>query len=91
MTDIDVRLREDVHVLGELLGETIRQQHGDAFLQKIEAIRHSAKADRRGAAEQLSSTLDDLADDELLPVARASVRVSQAATFPAAPPPCVEI
>ena len=71
MTDIDVRLREDVHLLGELLGDTIRQQHGEAFLQKIEDIRHSAKADRRGAAEQLSSTLDDLADDELLPVARA--------------------
>lgn len=71
MTDIDVRLREDVHVLGELLGETIRQQHGDAFLQKIEAIRHSAKADRRVAGEQLSSTLADLADEDLLPVARA--------------------
>ncbi|MBJ9976046.1 phosphoenolpyruvate carboxylase [Pseudomonas sp. S75] len=71
MTDIDVRLREDVHLLGELLGETIRQQYGDGFLQKIEAIRHSAKADRRGAGERLSSTLDDLADDELLPVARA--------------------
>jgi len=71
MTDIDVRLREDVHLLGELLGETIRQQHGDAFVQKIEDIRHSAKADRRGGAEQLSSTLDDLADEELLPVARA--------------------
>ncbi len=62
MTDIDVRLREDVHVLGELLGETIRQQHGDAFLQKIEGIRHSAKADRRGCGEQLSSTLADLAE-----------------------------
>lgn len=71
MTDIDVRLREDVHVLGELLGETIRQQHGDAFLQKIEDIRHSAKADRRVAGEQLSSTLADLADEDLLPVARA--------------------
>lgn len=71
MTDIDVRLREDVHVLGELLGETIRQQHGEAFLQKIEDIRHSAKADRRGAGEQLSSTLADLADEDLLPVARA--------------------
>ncbi|WP_313713444.1 phosphoenolpyruvate carboxylase [Pseudomonas sp.] len=71
MTDIDVRLREDVHVLGELLGETIRQQHGDAFLQKIEDIRHSAKADRRGAGEQLSSTLADLAEEDLLPVARA--------------------
>ena len=71
MTDIDVRLREDVHVLGELLGETIRQQHGEAFLQKIEDIRHSAKADRRGAGEQLSSTLADLAEEDLLPVARA--------------------
>ncbi|WP_409282314.1 phosphoenolpyruvate carboxylase [Pseudomonas putida] len=71
MTDIDVRLREDVHVLGELLGETIRQQHGDAFLQKIEHIRHSAKADRRGPGEQLSSTLADLAEEDLLPVARA--------------------
>ncbi len=71
MTDIDVRLREDVHVLGELLGETIRQQHGDAFLQKIEDIRHSAKADRRGPGEQLTSTLADLAEDDLLPVARA--------------------
>ncbi|MBF8747353.1 phosphoenolpyruvate carboxylase [Pseudomonas monteilii] len=71
MTDIDVRLREDVHLLGELLGETIRQQHGDAFLGKIEDIRHSAKADRRGAAEQLSSTLANLGEDDLLPVARA--------------------
>ncbi|MFA7892368.1 phosphoenolpyruvate carboxylase [Pseudomonas putida] len=71
MTDIDVRLREDVHVLGELLGETIRHQYGDAFLQKIEDIRHSAKADRRSAGEELSSTLGDLDDDELLPVARA--------------------
>lgn len=71
MSDIDQRLREDVHLLGELLGETIRQQHGEAFLQKIEDIRHSAKADRRGEGEQLSSTLGDLAEEDLLPVARA--------------------
>lgn len=71
MTDIDVRLREDVHLLGELLGDTVREQYGEAFLQKIEDIRRSAKADRSGSAEQLSSTLDDLAEDELLPVARA--------------------
>lgn len=71
MTDIDLRLRKDVHLLGELLGETIRQQHGEAFLQKIEAIRHSAKADRSGSAERLSTTLASLSEDELLPVARA--------------------
>ena len=71
MTDIDLRLREDVHLLGELLGETIRQQHGEALLQKIEAIRHSAKADRSGAVEQLRDTLNDLPEQDLLPVARA--------------------
>ncbi|MBU1331799.1 MAG: phosphoenolpyruvate carboxylase [Gammaproteobacteria bacterium] len=74
MTDIDVRLREEVHLLGELLGTTIRDQHGAAFLDKIELIRKGAKAGRRGAAdgtEQLSASLDGLGEDELLPVARA--------------------
>ena len=71
MTGIDVRLREDVHLLGELLGDTVREQYGEAFLQKIEDIRRSAKADRTGSAEQLSSSLDGLSEDELLPVARA--------------------
>ncbi|KPA97096.1 phosphoenolpyruvate carboxylase, partial [Pseudomonas asplenii] len=72
MSDIDVRLREDVHLLGELLGNTIRDQHGEEFLDKIERIRKSAKADRSDAAStELSASLDDLGDDELLPVARA--------------------
>ncbi|WP_017905008.1 phosphoenolpyruvate carboxylase [Pseudomonas asplenii] len=72
MSDIDVRLREDVHLLGELLGNTIRDQHGEEFLDKIERIRKSAKADRSDAAStELSASLDDLGDDELLPVVRA--------------------
>ncbi|NQD95214.1 phosphoenolpyruvate carboxylase, partial [Pseudomonas sp. CrR25] len=74
MAEIDARLREDVHQLGELLGYTISAQLGAAFLGKIERIRKGAKAARRGSAvgaEQLSETLDALADDELLPVARA--------------------
>ncbi|MBP8203525.1 MAG: phosphoenolpyruvate carboxylase, partial [Pseudomonas sp.] len=74
MAEIDARLREDVHQLGELLGDTIRLQHGAAFLDKIERIRKGAKASRGGSpegAEQLSATLNQLADDELLPVARA--------------------
>ncbi|MCF4990609.1 phosphoenolpyruvate carboxylase, partial [Pseudomonas gessardii] len=77
MSDIDARLREDVHLLGELLGNTIREQYGDEFLDKIEQIRKGAKADRRGAAteaaagEELSASLNQLQEDELLPVARA--------------------
>lgn len=74
MSEIDARLREEVHLLGELLGETIREQWGEAFLEKIELIRTGAKGGRRGsraAADQLGDTLDGLRDDELLPVARA--------------------
>ncbi|MDF3865261.1 phosphoenolpyruvate carboxylase [Pseudomonas denitrificans (nom. rej.)] len=74
MPDIDARLREDVHLLGELLGHTIRAQYGQGFLDKIELIRTGAKAARRGSAEgakQLTATLDGLGEDELLPVARA--------------------
>ncbi|MDX1721804.1 MAG: phosphoenolpyruvate carboxylase [Pseudomonas sp.] len=74
MAEIDARLREDVHQLGELLGNTISAQRGTVFLDKIERIRKGAKAARRGSAagaEQLSASLEQLADDELLPVARA--------------------
>ncbi|MBJ2217382.1 phosphoenolpyruvate carboxylase [Pseudomonas sp. MF7453] len=77
MSDIDARLREDVHLLGELLGNTIREQYGDNFLDKIEQIRKGAKADRRGAVsdkaagDELSASLNQLQEDELLPVARA--------------------
>ena len=74
MAEIDARLREDVHQLGELLGNTISVQHGAVFLDKIERIRKGAKASRRGSqegTEQLSAILNQLDDDELLPVARA--------------------
>ncbi|WP_411380901.1 phosphoenolpyruvate carboxylase [Pseudomonas sp. MPB26] len=77
MSDIDARLREDVHLLGELLGNTIREQYGDDFLDKIEQIRKGAKADRRGAisektaGDELSTRLNQLQEHELLPVARA--------------------
>jgi len=72
MTDIDARLREDVHLLGELLGNTIREQYGDGFLDKIEQIRKGAKADRRGSMDaELRASLNQLSEDELLPVARA--------------------
>jgi phosphoenolpyruvate carboxylase len=77
MSDIDARLREYVHLLGELLGNTIREQYGDDFLDKIEQIRKGAKADRRGAdsektaGDELSASLNQLQEDELLPVARA--------------------
>ena len=74
MAEIDPRLREDVHLLGELLGEAIASQFGAEFVAEIERIRKGAKAARRGSSEgseQLHSSLAALDEDELLPVARA--------------------
>ena len=74
MAEIDARLREDVHLLGELLGDTFRLERGEAFLAKIERIRRGAKAARRGSADgarELEQTLAALTEDELLPVVRA--------------------
>ena len=74
MAIIDARLRENVHLLGELLGDTIRAQHGEVFFEKIERIRKGAKAARLGSADgarQLEETLGGLSDDELLPMTRA--------------------
>lgn len=73
MTRIDQRLRDNVNLLGTLLGNTMAEQRGNEFLEKIELIRTGAKAARRGSQEgrqQLEATLENLAEDELLPVAR---------------------
>src|SRR5690606_2069257 len=77
MIPIDSRLREHDHVLGELLGSTMREQRGEEFLEKIERIRTGAKAARSGSddgRQQLTDTLDQLSEDELLPVARGFIQ-----------------
>ena len=69
MTDIDARLREDVHNLGALLGQTIQAHLGEDFLQRIERIRLGAKQGRKAdqaANEALLSALQDLPDSQLL-------------------------
>jgi len=74
MTEIDARLREDVHYLGTLLGQTIQAHLGADFLQRIERIRLGAKQGRKqdGAAhDELLAALQDLPDNQLLPVCRA--------------------
>ena len=51
MAEIDARLRENVHLLGQLLGDTLRAQQGEAFFDKIERIRQGAKQSRRGNSQ----------------------------------------
>ncbi|MDC0662642.1 phosphoenolpyruvate carboxylase [Marinobacter sp. SS21] len=74
MTELHPDLRENVRMLGELLGEAIRQNPGQEVYELIEEIRTAAKADRRqesGSGQRLLQLLGDLKDDELLPVTRA--------------------
>ena len=66
-------LRQDVRLLGELLGETLRAHAGAAVLDTVERVRALAKAARSGDGDfdDLASLLAALPVDAALPLARA--------------------
>jgi phosphoenolpyruvate carboxylase len=71
---IHERLREDVRLLGDLLGETLRAQEGPDLYGLVERVRALAKRARAGdgeAAESLRALLGSLDAGEALPLARA--------------------
>ncbi|MES2917607.1 MAG: phosphoenolpyruvate carboxylase [Pseudomonadota bacterium] len=73
-TDPHLSLRDDVRLLGRLLGDTLREQEGDALYEVVEQIRRLAKRSRDGdgeARDQLTALLSGLDDRQFLPVARA--------------------
>jgi len=77
----DLPLREDVRLLGRILGETLREQEGEASFQLIENVRRAAVRFRRTQddrdREQLEQTLDALSPAETLLVVRAFSYFSQ--------------
>ena len=67
-------LRQDIHLLGTLLGDTLAAQEGRELLQIVEHVRLLAKDARSGDRqefEQLRSELSSMPVDLSLPVARA--------------------
>lgn len=67
-------LREDVRMLGSLLGHVIADHRGGDFVADIEVIRALAKSARRGTVEdwqRLRARLAALPEDELTDFARA--------------------
>ncbi|WP_086982003.1 phosphoenolpyruvate carboxylase [Vibrio aphrogenes] len=67
-------LKSNVRMLGDLLGATIQEAHGDAILGKVETIRKLSKSARAGnqeARESLVEEIKNLPDDQLTPVAHA--------------------
>ncbi|OED44366.1 phosphoenolpyruvate carboxylase [Endozoicomonas sp. (ex Bugula neritina AB1)] len=71
-------LRRNVNLLGTLLGDIIRDHKGQDFFNKVEAIRQLSKAARgddnhsnkKSDHHALLELLNDLSDDELVPVVR---------------------
>ncbi len=73
--DKDLPLREDIRLLGRLLGDTVRIQEGEAAFDVIERIRRSSIAFRRhddlAARKELEGILDGLTRDQTMIVVRA--------------------
>src|SRR5690242_13011704 len=71
-------LREDVRLLGRLLGETLISQQGPDLFARVERVRAAAKAargrDRARSAQAFAELADELSKmplDAAVPVARA--------------------
>src|SRR6266481_4008388 len=77
----DLPLREDVRLLGRILGETLREQEGEETFLLVENVRRAAVRFRKTQDDrdriQLEQTLDTLSPSETLAVVRAFSYFSQ--------------
>src|SRR5829696_8363531 len=67
-------LRDDVHLLGDILGQTLKERAGEDLLQTVERVRALAKARRQsgpGDVDDLGSLLRSMPVSDAVPVARA--------------------
>jgi len=77
----DVPLRDDIRLLGRILGDTLREQEGDQTFDLIESVRRAAVRFRKTQDErdraQLEQVLDALSPRDTLSVVRAFSYFSQ--------------
>ncbi|MBI5958099.1 MAG: phosphoenolpyruvate carboxylase [Chloroflexi bacterium] len=57
--DLTQSLSADIHLLGDLLGTVIREQHGESAFETVERVRAAAKA-RRGGDQAAHETLTQI-------------------------------
>jgi phosphoenolpyruvate carboxylase len=73
--DKDAPLKEDIRLLGRLLGDVLRDQEGDAVFDVVETIRQTAVRFRREAdpraGEELTALLHKLTRNQTISVVRA--------------------
>jgi phosphoenolpyruvate carboxylase len=71
----DAALREDIRLLGRLLGDTVREQEGDEVFQIVERVRQHAIRFNRSqdpvAAQEMEAALNGLSRDSTNSVVRA--------------------
>ncbi|MDC8832248.1 phosphoenolpyruvate carboxylase [Alteromonas gilva] len=70
----DAQLKDTVRYLGKTLGQTIKAQLGNDWLEKIEKVRIDGRSSFQGdtdASTNLKETFKNMSDSELLVVARA--------------------
>jgi len=83
--DKDLPLREDIRLLGRLLGDTVREQEGEETFLLIERIRQSSVRFRRaqapGADDELKALLEGLSPGHAILVVRAFSYFSQLANL----------
>ena len=73
-SDVHAPLRQDVRLLGQLLGDTLQEQESGLLLELVEQIRNLAKHARAGHEDQyrqLFEKLSRLEPHQFVPVARA--------------------
>jgi phosphoenolpyruvate carboxylase len=85
LADKDLPLKEDIRLLGRLLGDTLREQEGEDTFKLIEQIRQTAIRFRRDgdtqARSELESILDLLSPAATVAVIRAFTYFSQLANI----------
>ena len=73
--DKDAPLKEDIRLLGRLLGDVLRDQEGDAVFDVVETIRQTAVRFRRDAdpeaGQELTTLLHKLTRNQTISVVRA--------------------
>jgi phosphoenolpyruvate carboxylase len=71
----DRPLREDIRLLGRILGDTVREQEGEETFALVEQIRQASVRFHRhnepGARRELEAILDSLSADQTLAIVRA--------------------
>jgi phosphoenolpyruvate carboxylase len=73
--DKDRPLRDDIRLLGRILGDTVREQEGEETYALVEQIRQASirfhRRNETGARRELEAILDSLTADQTLAIVRA--------------------